>query len=134
MQICHSDGEIQLEHVEPSKHGLQLDGILHLSSLYLRANDEQPFGNWQGMIPFTWLLECNNMPENVKYNIAEHVEQLSVNLAGNEEVEIKAVLSFDTFTKIGDCTGNHISSICPIVGRRNRKATGNCRVCSEKRG
>ena len=38
------------------------------------------------------------------------------------------------YTKIGDCTGNHISSICPIVGRRNRKATGNCRVCSEKRG
>lgn len=99
LQICHSDGEIQLEHVEPSKQGLQLDGILHLFFLYLRANDEQPFGNWQGMIPFTWLLECNNMPENVKYNIAEHVEQLSVNLAGNEEVEIKAVLSFDTFIR-----------------------------------
>lgn len=99
LQICHSDGEIQLERVEPVSQGLQLEGILHLSFLYLRANDEQPFGNWQGMIPFSWLLECSNMPEDARYNIAQHVEQLSVNLAGNEEVEVKAVLSFDTFIR-----------------------------------
>lgn len=99
LQICHSDGRIQLEHVEPVEEGLQLDGILHLSFLYLRANDEQPFGSWQGMIPFSWLLECNNMPENARYNIAQHVEQLSVNLAGNEDVEVKAILSFDTFIR-----------------------------------
>ena len=75
------------------------------------------------------------MPENVKYNIAEHVEQLSVNLAGNEEVEIKAVLSFDTFIR-KSVTAQVITSVAfaPIVGRRNRKETGNCRVCSEKRG
>lgn len=99
LQICYSDGEIQLEHVEVVNQGLQLEGILHLSFLYLRANDEQPFGSWQGMIPFSWLLECNNMTENARYNIAQHVEQLSVNLAGNEEVEVKAVLSFDTFIR-----------------------------------
>lgn len=99
LQICHSDGKIQMEHVETEAAGLQMDGILHLSFLYLRANDEQPFGSWQGMIPFSWLLECNNMPENARYNIAQHVEQLSVNLAGNEEVEVKAVLSFDTFIR-----------------------------------
>lgn len=99
LQICHSDGEIQMEHVEEMPDGIQVEGILHVSFLYLRANDEQPFGSWQGMVPFSWLLECPNMPEEVRYNIAHHVEQLSVNLAGNEEVEVKAILSFDMFVR-----------------------------------
>ena len=99
LQICHSDGVIQMEHVEQTEEGIRIEGILHLSFLYLRANDEQPFGGWQGMVPFSWLLECADMPEETRYNISRHVEQLSVSLAGNEEIEVKAVLAFDTFIR-----------------------------------
>ncbi len=99
LQICHSEGAVQMDHMEQTKEGLQLEGILHLSFLYLRADDAVPFGSWQGMVPFSWLLECPGMTEHVKYNIAYHVEQLSVNLAGSEAVEIKAILAFDTFMR-----------------------------------
>ena len=51
------------------------------------------------MVPFSWLLECADMPEETRYNISRHVEQLSVSLAGNEEIEVKAVLAFDTFIR-----------------------------------
>lgn len=99
LQICHSDGAVQLDHIEQTEEGLQIEGILHLSFLYLRADDGAPFGSWQGMVPFSWLLECPGITEDVRYHISYHVEQLSVNLAGSEAVEVKAVLAFDTFMR-----------------------------------
>lgn len=99
LQICHSDGAIQIDHTEVVPEGLRLEGILHLQFLYLRADDAQPFGSWQGMVPFSWLLECQGMTEKSRCDISRHVEQLSVNLAGNEAVEIKAVLAFDTLIR-----------------------------------
>lgn len=99
LQICHSDGNIQIEHMEPAENGIQIEGILHISFLYLKADDAMPFGGWQGMVPFSYLLECPGMTEDVRYNVSHHVEQLSVNLAGSEAVEIKAVLAFDTFMR-----------------------------------
>lgn len=99
LQICHSDGAVQIEHMEQTEEGIQIEGILHLSFLYLKADDELPFGSWQGMVPFFWLLECPDMAEDVRYNISYHVEQLSVSLAGSEAVEVKAVLAFDTFVR-----------------------------------
>lgn len=99
LQICHSEGSIQVEHTEPAEGGVLVEGILHLSFLYLRADDGMPFGGWQGMVPFSYLLECPDMNENVRCSMSYHVEQLSVNLAGNEAVEVKAVLAFDTFMR-----------------------------------
>lgn len=99
LQICHSEGAVQMDHIEQTEEGLQIEGILHLSFLYLRADDGVPFGSWQGMVPFSWLLECPGITEDARYNIAYHVEQLSVNLAGSEAVEVKAVLAFDTFMR-----------------------------------
>lgn len=99
LQICHSEGEMQVEHMEQTAQGMQVEGILHLTFLYLRADDVIPFGSWSGMIPFSWLLECPNMTEDVRHHITWHVEQLSVGLAGSEAVEVKAVLAFDTFMR-----------------------------------
>lgn len=99
LQICHSEGSVQIEHMEQASEGIQIEGILHISFLYLRADDTMPFGGWQGMVPFSYLLECPGMSEDVRYNISYHVEQLSVNLAGSEAVEVKAVLAFDTFMR-----------------------------------
>jgi LysM repeat protein len=50
-------------------------------------------------MPFSYLLECPGMRPDVRYNISHHVEQLSVNLAGSEAIEVKAVLAFDTFMR-----------------------------------
>lgn len=99
LQICHSEGAVQMDHIEQTEEGLQIEGILHLSFLYLRADDGAPFGSWQGMVPFSWLLECPGITEDARYNIEYHVEQLSVSLAGSEAVEVKAVLAFDTFMR-----------------------------------
>lgn len=99
LQICHSEGSVQMDHTEVVENGIRVEGILHVSFLYLRADDEAAFGSWQGMIPFSWQLDCQSIVEDARYNISYHVEQLSVTLAGSDSVEVKGVLAFDTFVR-----------------------------------
>ena len=97
LQIIHSQGSIPVESEQYTEEGIRVEGILHLSFLYLRGNDIEPYGNWQGMVPFSWLIEYPAMPDKVSSSLSSHVEQLAVTLAGSEAVEVKAVLSFDIF-------------------------------------
>ncbi len=99
LQVIHSGGNIQVENICNTPEGVRAEGILHLTFLYVRADDMDPFGNWQGMIPFSWLIDCPELPGEAKCSMACHVEQLQVALAGSEEVEVKAVLAFDAFLR-----------------------------------
>ncbi len=68
-------------------------------SFYMcREDDQTPFGVWNGMVPFSYLLE-NRGGEPDMEDMDCTVEQLSVNLMGSGEVEVKAVLAFNCFQK-----------------------------------
>lgn len=99
LQILHSTGDIQVEREEYEAEGIRIEGTLHLSFLYLKSSDEEPYGSWQGMVPFSYLVEYPQLPEGASHSMACHVEQLSVTLAGSGTVEVKAILSFDVFLK-----------------------------------
>jgi len=51
------------------------------------------------MIPFEHQIECKEMPEETVYNMEQHIEQLQITLVGSESVEIKGILTFDTFLR-----------------------------------
>lgn len=99
LQIIHSQGSIQVESEQHTKEGVRVEGILHVGFLYLRGDDVEPYGSWQGIVPFSWLIEYPDLDEDAVSSLASHVEQLAVNLAGSEAVEIKAVLAFDIFLR-----------------------------------
>ena len=99
LQICHSSARIQTESVRATDEGLQIEGVLHVSFLYIKADDQIPFDTWQGMIPFSYTLESNETTEDMDYGLTEGVEQLSVNLLGSDEIEVRAVLAFYCFFK-----------------------------------
>ncbi len=99
LQICHNSARIQVEHTEAAEGGIQIEGVLHISFLYVKADDEIPFDTWQGMVPFSYLLESNETAEDMTYGLTYAVEQLSVGLLGTDEIEIKAVLAFNSFLK-----------------------------------
>lgn len=99
LQICHNSARIQIEHTEVTEGGIQIEGVLHINFLYVKADDEIPFDTWQGMIPFSYLLESNETSKDMTYGLTYAVEQLSVGLLGTEEIEIKAVLAFHSFLK-----------------------------------
>ena len=99
LQICHSGGSMQVEHMEMTESGIQIEGILHVNFLYVKENDRVPFDMWQGMIPFSYLLECPSSKGKNMFDITYNLEQIVVDLSGNGEVEIKAVLAFQSFIR-----------------------------------
>lgn len=99
LQICHSSGVMQMEHMEVVDEGIQIEGVLHIQFLYVKANDQIPFDTWQGMVPFSYLLESNETCPDMKYDIMHAVEQLTITLLGSDEVEVKAVLAFHSFLR-----------------------------------
>lgn len=99
LQICHSSGTMQVEHMEVVPDGVQIEGILHVNFLYVKANDLVPFDMWQGMVPFSYLLEGGKTCPDLRYDITCRMEQLAIDLSGNDEVEIKSVLSFNSFLR-----------------------------------
>lgn len=99
LQICHSNAAVQVEHTEATEEGIRIEGVLHISFLYVKANDAVPFDTWQGMVPFSHLIECRNVSDNIKYDIAAALEQLNVALLGGDSVEMKAVIAFRSFIR-----------------------------------
>ncbi len=99
LQICHNSARIQVEHTEVTEQGLQIEGVLHISFLYVKADDAVPFDTWQGMVPFTYLLESNETAKDMTFGLTYAVEQVSVGLMGTDEIEVKAVLAFNSFLK-----------------------------------
>lgn len=98
LQICSCSGMIQTEQVEVVECGIQVEGILHLSFLYVNGNDKMPYASWQGMIPFIHTIDCKVEGE-LAFSMDGKLEQLSVTMVGNDEVEVKAVVGFSSLVK-----------------------------------
>ena len=94
LQICYSDARIQVEQLEVQNEGIQIEGILHIYFMYVKPDDQIPFAVWKGMIPFSWLLESNEVSADMIMDLVPSVEQLGISLLGNGEIEVKAVVTF----------------------------------------
>lgn len=99
LQICHSSGRLALERMERVDGGILVEGTLHINFLYVKQDDEIPFDIWQGMVPFSHLIECNDMDGEVEFDVSDLIEQLNINLLGSDETEVKAVLAFRCFVR-----------------------------------
>ena len=97
LQICHSSGTVQMDRIRVTEQGLLVEGVLHVEFLYVKANDEMPFDTWQGVVPFSYVIECKDVSEEMNSHISAILEQLSVALLGGDGVEVKAVLAFHCF-------------------------------------
>lgn len=99
LQICHSNGVVRVDKMEMREDGILAEGALYISFLYVKANDNMPFDTWQGVVPFSHLIECNETGEDIRHHISVTLEQLSITLQGGDEIEVKAALAFHGFFK-----------------------------------
>lgn len=99
LQICHSSGAIHVDRTVVREDGVLVEGALYISFLFVRANDNMPFDTWQGVVPFSHLMECQEAEENLTFHISAILEQLSITLQGGDEIEVKAALAFHGFFK-----------------------------------
>lgn len=104
LQICHTNGIAKVDNMEMREDGILVEGVLYISFLYVKANDSMPFDTWQGVVPFSHLIECGETGEKLRYHISVSLEQLSISLQGGDEIEVKAALSFHGFFKRAEKT------------------------------
>ena len=94
LQICHSGGTVRVDRMQQKEDGVLIEGALYFHFLFVKTSDEIPFDIWEGVVPFSHLVECGAQEEELNYHISSILEQLSVTLQGGDEIEVKAVLAF----------------------------------------
>lgn len=99
LQICHSNGVVRIDKMDMREDGILVEGALYISFLYVKANDDMPFDTWQGVVPFSHLIECSYTGDDLRYHISVTMDQLSITLQGGEEIEVKAAMAFHGFFK-----------------------------------
>ena len=78
--------------------GLNINlGTLHKTSIegMLIGNDEMPFYSMDAMLPFTHLIEAEEIGKDCTYLLQADLEQLSTAMADGDEIEVKAAVGLN---------------------------------------
>lgn len=92
LQLCHSEGQVQIDEMQATENGIEIRGSVPIKVLYITNDDKIPFSSAQGNIPFVHTIEVPNMSQDAEKHIQMHVEQMNVSMIDSEELDIKADL------------------------------------------
>lgn len=95
LQICHSFGSVKIDDVQIVEDGLMIEGVLSVSLLYMSSDDKEPLKSCQGVIPFQYTAEAKGIDKDSSYQLKPGLEQMNTVMLGNDEVEVKAVITLD---------------------------------------
>ncbi len=90
LQICHTQGSIQLDEAEPQENSLLIEGVLDVTILYLTSDDKAPVRSVSRQIPFKCSAQASGITKNSVYQLDTALEQLAALMTGNDTVEIRA--------------------------------------------
>ncbi len=126
-QLVHSEGEIQIEEQVPVDGGIAVTGMLHVTTIYLCTNGQNTLYATKSSLPFQHVIDVPDMDPFCVHHIHWSLEQLVVTMLDSDELDIKAVLSFEalvfttkktnliTDIKVEDLDMNKISELPGIV-------------------
>ncbi|MDR0949491.1 MAG: DUF3794 domain-containing protein, partial [Lachnospiraceae bacterium] len=96
LQLLHSEGKVTLDHQEITENGIELSGSLQIQVMYVTGDDEYPYANVQEQIPYHYTLEVPGIKPEDMSKVNADVEQLQVNMLDGENMDVKAILVFNT--------------------------------------
>lgn len=97
LQICNCKADVKIEESMVTDGGINAEGIISLSVLYVTSDDKQPFDSLKATIPFTHFIQAEGINEKSKISLNPRIEQITAAMAGADELEIKCVIGIDTF-------------------------------------
>lgn len=95
LQICHSEGSVNIDRVEMVENGMKVDGILALRILYCISDDEMPFYSVESAIPFSRTIEADGIGKDCVYQMQAGIDQLATAMLDSNEIEVRAILNLD---------------------------------------
>ena len=104
LQICYGSGNVKIDEITPVDNGIQVDGVIDVSILYISADDKQPLQAIRSLVPFTQVIEIKDLKPNSIYDVKAMIESINVMMLDTQEVEVKAnvvlnVIVFDKLTE-----------------------------------
>lgn len=97
LQICHAVGSIKIDKAQVTEGGLQIQGAVPVSILYISSDDTIPFAVLEGTIPFTHVAEVPDIDGECRFTLRASMEQLSAAMADSEEIEIRVTAGLNLF-------------------------------------
>lgn len=97
LQICHSNGSVKIDKTQIISEGIQIEGALPVTILYISADDTMPFAVLEGIIPFTHLARVEEIDENCRFSLTTTLDQLLATMTDSEEIEVKASIGLNLF-------------------------------------
>ena len=95
LQICHGEGSVKVDSVHREEHGIQVEGIVQVRILYSISDDEMPFYSMETVIPFSQMIEGEQVNGQYGYQLQADLEQLSMMMLDSSEIEVKVVLNLN---------------------------------------
>ncbi len=97
LQICHCTADARIDESMIIDDGINVEGFIELTIIYITIDDETPFESIKATIPFTNFIQAENIKETSKIKLKPRIEQITAVMSGTDELEIKAVIGIDTF-------------------------------------
>lgn len=95
LQICTCIGKAAVEKKRITEQGMEAEGTVEVRMLFVKAEDASPLGAYHAIIPFSQLIEVENMTLDARIALETGIEQLSAVLIDGTTVEIKAMLNLN---------------------------------------
>ena len=96
LQLLHSEGEVLPESQQVVDNGILLQGHMCVKVMYITGDDEIPYACAKAQIPYQYTLEIPDMSPQDLGSVQAKLEQLQVTMLDGEEMDMKAILAFQT--------------------------------------
>lgn len=93
-KILHTTSSLQMNGQNVVENGIELMGVVNMQIFYQCSNEESQYGVIKGTLPFQYVLEADRIDKNCIYLVQAFVEQVTVAIIDNGEVDVKCVLYF----------------------------------------
>ena len=93
-KILHTSSTLQITGKNPCDNGIELTGVVNVQMFYECSTDENKYGVIKGVIPFSYMLEAEEINGNCMYPVQAFIDQVTAAIIDNGEVDVKCVLFF----------------------------------------
>ncbi len=98
LQLCHVGGNLYRGEERITDNGIDFNGVVTLTAIYVTGNDENPYASISGSIPYSYHLDVEGIKEGCIFTGDVKIEQIQSVMSGTDEIEVKIVVAFGTIT------------------------------------
>lgn len=107
LQLIYSSGKLKNIRQLQEEGGILVEGIVAIDGLYISSDDDKPFDKFNGELEFKHFVEIPHMDIQSEYKMDCRLEQVSVNMAGEGDIEVKALVSLQILA--------YDIALCPVI-------------------